>query len=286
LSEQRRLESETETHQDAAGEDLASPESNTVVEEEISKMATRRPTRRSTATNLDPVSPAKFASTKLTPDEQAQHTGALEGETMVDTNDDNEIVSRDSPLSAHAADNHPYSRITRTKSHAVNKTPTQPIISTKKDILNRTKNADLLALGLDKTSSGTKRPKRGKLVTLELSRDISALSKGASKVRGEPVIESTNGALEKSTPATKSQLLNGTTPAASTNGDEAPQSIAKVEYFARVHTSAGVQEVSMATDELVEDVEIMQKYAEWMEKEGIQIPYLNFKSIFGFAKKG
>jgi hypothetical protein len=265
---------------------LAVSKSKAVAEEEVAKMATRRSTRRSTATNLDPVSPTKFAPTKPTSSKQVQQTEAQEDETMVDVNDGDTTADHESPLLAHEPEQNPFSRITRTKSHAVTKAPTQPSVSTPKHALSGAKNVDLLALDLDKASSTTKRPKRGKPVTLEPSQDISTLPNGTSKARAEPVIEHTNGALEIPKPAAKSQLPNGTTPAPSTNGDAASQGVAKVEYFARVHTSAGVQEVSMAADELTEDIAILQKYAEWMEKEDVQLPYLNFKSIFGFAKKG
>jgi hypothetical protein len=64
-----------------------------------------------------------------------------------------------------------------------------------------------------------------------------------------------------------------------------PTSVAKVEFFARVPTPTGTVEVPVLKDGLQKDLEIIDKYAEWMEKEGTKISFHAFKSIFGFAKK-
>jgi hypothetical protein len=59
----------------------------------------------------------------------------------------------------------------------------------------------------------------------------------------------------------------------------------KVEFFARVETPKGKIDVPMTANDLQGEVEMMKKYAEWMEKEGMEITYHAFKSIFGLAKK-
>jgi hypothetical protein len=64
-----------------------------------------------------------------------------------------------------------------------------------------------------------------------------------------------------------------------------PTSVAKVEFFARVPTPTGMVEVPVLKDGLQKDLKIIDKYAEWMEKEGTEISFHAFKSIFGLAKK-
>jgi hypothetical protein len=58
----------------------------------------------------------------------------------------------------------------------------------------------------------------------------------------------------------------------------------KVEFFARVESPKGKVEVPMTENDL-DEVGMIKKYAEWMEKEGMEITYHAFKSIYGLAKE-
>jgi hypothetical protein len=283
LSEQRRLEAENETRKDSSAEQAAAPEANAVMKEEIPKMATRRSTRQSAAAVIDTVSPAEPTPQEPTVDEQLKYTEMEEDETMVDVGDEEAIACyQASPLAPAQAPAKPSSPVvTRAKRHATIETPTPSL----KETLTRLEKVDLLSFGLSKTSSATKRSKRSKPETLEPCQVPGAFSNGTSTAVAETVVEPSDNTRETPTPAAKPKLANGTMPAPVAKGTAVPQSTVNVEYFARIHTSTGVQEIPVALDDLGDDIEIVQKYAEWMEKEGTQIPYKNFKSIFGFAKK-
>lgn len=60
-----------------------------------------------------------------------------------------------------------------------------------------------------------------------------------------------------------------------------------VEYFARIHTFVSTIDVPIAAEK-IDDAEdkLIRKYAEWMAKEGgTDIPFKQFRSIFGFARE-
>ncbi len=61
----------------------------------------------------------------------------------------------------------------------------------------------------------------------------------------------------------------------------------QVEYLARIHTCTGPVDVPVAVENIdAAEHESIRKYAEWMATEGgTFIPYQQFRSIFGFAKK-
>jgi hypothetical protein len=283
LSEQRRLEVESETQKEVAVEQVTAPEANTFMKEEVPKIATRRSTRQSAAANTDAVSPAQPTLQEPAVNEQPKETEEQKDKTMVDIGDEDPTACHQtSPLaSAQAPAKSSSSKVTRAKSHALTETPTPNSKNTSSGI----ENIDLLPFGLSKTSSTTKRSKRSKPQTLGPTQDLGALINGTNKAHAETVIESTDRVLETPTLAPKPELVNDTRPAPLAKGTAAPESAVKVEYFARIHISTGVQDVPVALDDIKND-ETVQKYAEWIEKEGIQIPYPNFKSIFGFAKKG
>jgi hypothetical protein len=287
LSEQRRLEAEKEAEREATGEPLAATGTKETVEEESSKMITRRTARQSAVVKTDPVTPAKPVSTKPTPKKQQKQAEVQEDETVVGAND--EVATSNRELLPHAPGlSNPSSATTTTRkqSATVTKAPSQVVSSTTKDTSDGTKDTDLLILDSGKTKSAPKRSKSKKSLTIKSNRNTGALTNGTSKAPAKQIVEPPPSALVEPTQASKSHVINGTTPNSSTNSAAAPHTSAKVEYFARVHTWIGVQEVPLARNKLTEDAEIIQKYAEWMEAEGVQIPYLSFKSIFGFAKKG
>lgn len=58
----------------------------------------------------------------------------------------------------------------------------------------------------------------------------------------------------------------------------------KVEYFARVHTKKGHIDVAVTSEDLTDNVEIIQKYAVWVQQESAPINYHDFKSNFGYTK--
>ncbi|KAH7392803.1 hypothetical protein BKA66DRAFT_312737 [Pyrenochaeta sp. MPI-SDFR-AT-0127] len=83
------------------------------------------------------------------------------------------------------------------------------------------------------------------------------------------------------------QLPNTTNQVASTQTQISTHNPGHVEYFARVHTFTGTVEIPIATEK-VDDAEekLIKKYAEWMAKEGgTDIPFKQFRSIFGFARE-
>jgi hypothetical protein len=285
LSEQRRLEAEKEAERKAAGEPLAATGTKETVEEESSKMTTRRTARRSAVVKTDPVTLAKSVSTKPTSKKQQKQAEVQEDETVVGANDKTTTSNHETLPHTPGLSNPSSATTTRKQPATVAKAPSQVVSSTTKDTSDGTKDADLLILDAGKTKSAPKRSKSKKSLTIKSNRNIGALTNGTSKAPAKQIVEPPPSALVEPTQAPTSHLINGTAPSSSTNSAAAPHASAKVEYFARVHTWIGVQEVPLARNKLTEDAEIVQKYAEWMEAEGVQIPYLSFKSIFGFAKK-
>jgi hypothetical protein len=288
LSEQRRVEAENKIQQDASAEQAAALEKNTVMNEETSKMVTRRSTRQSAAATVNTTSPVEPTLQELTPDESTmderpKDTEFEEDETMVDVGDEETTACyQASPLTSTQAQAKPSSpTVARAKRHAAAETPTP----SSKNTMTGMEKVDPSSFGMSKTSSGTKRLKRSKPETLEPRQVPGAMTNGTSKTAAEIVTEPTDNTRETPTPAAKRKLTNGTLPAPLAKDTAVLQSATKIEYFARIHTSTGVQEIPVTLDDLVDDIEIVQKYAEWMENEGVQIPYKNFKSIFGFAKK-
>jgi hypothetical protein len=137
-------------------------------------------------------------------------------------------------------------------------------------------NIDVQSPALAKASSSTKRSGAKKTAVTEPVTDVSATTNGTSKTPAKPEAKSVTDTLSQPEPPPEASLDD----AATTQGR------GKVEFFARVHTATGIVEVPVDTEDLSDDVEIIQKYAEWSKKEKVPIDYHAFKSIFGFAKKG
>ena len=77
-------------------------------------------------------------------------------------------------------------------------------------------------------------------------------------------------------------MTSGSTPApASTTGSS------KVEFFARVHTPKGIEEVAIPTKYLSgEYAELIQRYVEWKQQEGeaMNLSFEQFVKVFGFVR--
>ena len=89
-------------------------------------------------------------------------------------------------------------------------------------------------------------------------------------------------------PTPASQPANGTTTGTSASAANITHNPGHVEYFARVHTFTGTMEIPIVAEKLDNaENELIKKYAEWMAQEGgMDISFKQFRSIFGFAKKG
>jgi hypothetical protein len=203
---------------------------------------------------------------------------------MIDADDEDPETTQKATPPAPVASKFPSPRITRgmAQACAITETPPQSAPSTSEDVSDRAENVDPMSLGMKKTSSALKRSRPKKPVIPEPAADVKTPSKAPAKSASNTVADTPS----QPTSEPGSQSVNGTTPASSTNGAATVQVGGKVEYFARVHTATGVVEVPVTVEDLSDDVEIIQKYADWMEKESVPITYHTFKSIFGFAKKG
>jgi hypothetical protein len=129
----------------------------------------------------------------------------------------------------------------------------------------------------------------------KVSGDLSALDLGYMNTIPAPKQSKTKKSVPKATvmepseptSVPTSQAVTGTTSDLTTNHAATTPAQVKVEYFARIHTTKGMVEVPMTAEDLGDDTpEMMQKYAEWMEKNGKHMSYSAFKSTIGFAKKG
>ncbi|KAF2800443.1 hypothetical protein K505DRAFT_320431 [Melanomma pulvis-pyrius CBS 109.77] len=63
-------------------------------------------------------------------------------------------------------------------------------------------------------------------------------------------------------------------------------SSAAVEFFARIQTPNGAQEIPLSAKHFADDnIELIQRYAEWkQQEEGMDLSFEQFSKIFGFAK--
>lgn len=88
--------------------------------------------------------------------------------------------------------------------------------------------------------------------------------------------------------APSAHTANGTATEESATGISPPRPRGRVEYFARVNTLANKVEVPVATEKIDSDEnEVIEKYAEWMTQEkNMDLSFEQFRSVFGFAKKG
>lgn len=101
-----------------------------------------------------------------------------------------------------------------------------------------------------------------------------------------PISASTFGEEVPDTPTLGSSLEEDSRTVASLlRGDEvSTPGTGKVEYFARVRTRKGHMDVPVSIEDLTDDVETIEKYAEWVQGESAPISYQDFKSDFGHKK--
>jgi hypothetical protein len=247
-------------------------------------MTTRRSTRRSGVANMDQPTPAK--ATPLPPSTKAPaQTEDQKDATMVDAGDENVDADQKAPSPTLVLVKPPSQRITRAKASAIIETSSQSAPSMHQDASDK-ENIDVLSPALAKASSSTKRSGTKKTAVTEPVTDVSATRNGTSKTPAKPEAKSVTDTLSQPEPTPASLPVDSTPPNASLDDAATTQGRGKVEFFARVHTATGIVEVPVDTDDLSDDVEIIQKYAEWSKKEKVPIDYHAFKSIFGFAKKG
>jgi hypothetical protein len=258
-----------------------------VVKAEAPRMATRRTTRRSAVANLDQSAPAKPVPSPPSTKKQTQNEDR-EDNTMVNADDEEEEAEAGQklPSSPPVVSKPPSPRVTRALASARSEAQLQSASSKLKDVSVGTENAEPVGLDMTKMSSVPKQSGRKKPVVPGPGTVASTPPNVTFKTPARSVVDQAVVTPLQSTPLPTSPSLDGTTPGTSISDTSAVQVQGKVEYFARVHTATGVVEVAVSTDDLSDDVEIIQQYADWAQKEGNTIAYQAFKSIFGFAKKG
>lgn len=238
------------------------PGADTTVENEAPRMATRRSMRRSAAANLDSTTPVKPEASTSTP-QKSEKVTEDEDETMVDIEEDTTAVHRTFPPVPRVSSSPAQSNI-----QSISESPAVPAVSQATDL-------ELLALGLRKTSSRTRRSEAKQTFTKE-----AGVTANGTK-RSTPASIITNDSA--SDPSVGFRLRND----ASNGGGVEPSSPVQVEYFARVHTATGIVDIPMTHKKLDEEALVVQRYAEWMKTQGsLQVSFETFKSIFSIAKKG
>lgn len=241
---------------------------NTVMEDEAPRMATRRTTRRSTAANLELSAPASPEAKKSTPKKQ-QKPVEDEDKTMADVEDEDTTAGHE-PSPPAPTISRSSLRASRSKVQSVPETPSQPDEP-------HVNGVDLLALGLRKTDPPTKSKQ---LATQDAAQETDELPNGASKTGATQVVEHKQNLTQASAPA----IANGTAPTKA-NESSTQDGLGKVEYIARVHTSAGMVDVPLPSNSLAEEAELVQKYAEWMATKGAaQVTFEVFKSIYALSR--
>lgn len=246
-AEQPKMQGVKDTAKKAAAQPSAAPAADATVAQEVSRVSTRRTTRRSVAAKLEETTRVKPAPKQPSPEKQSTQAEHDENETMVDVDDADASAGHKASPTVPGPVKAPSPRLTRAKAVNSNENPSKLNLFALDDEPKVAETVDPLSLGLGKTGPLLKR---------------SEIKK----------------------PAT-SKLTNGTTPASSMDSATAIQSGTKIDFFARVQTSTGMAEVPMTANDLQDDVKMIHKYAEWTEKEGMEITYHAFKSIFGLAKK-
>jgi hypothetical protein len=256
-AERPTLQAGKDTENNTTNQPSAVTEADAAVTEEVPRMATRRTTRRSAVAKFEETTPVKPAPKQLSLEKQAEND---EDKTMVDIDDEDASAGPKASTPVPEPVQVPSPRLTRAKAATSEENPSKLNLFALDDEPKELQVTDSFALGLLKTGSALEQSKvrRTKKTPSKKARDET------SKTPSEPV------------PALTHQLINGAT---------GVQGSTKVRFFARVETPTGKVEVPMTVDDLRDDVDMVQKYAEWMEKEGVQITYHAFKSIFGLAKK-
>jgi hypothetical protein len=260
LSEQRRLAAKQEADNDTVKEAPAASEANKTAEEEALTMATRRTTRRSVATKLDPLKPAKAAPTK--PTSKKQRKLANDNVAVVDIQDEDTIAGHETEPVAPAVSKPSTRRAAKANISS---------LATSSKPSSQDAEVDLLALGLSKTNSPSARP------STEQNR-YASIEEIVDEVFG--ATNATINGAEGSGSAPLRHFTNSSTSSAPVNGVAPPPGAAKVDLIARVHTSTGIVEIPVASNDLAAEVEVVQAYANWLEETGTPLPFEIFKSIF------
>ncbi|CAO2648597.1 Nn.00g078640.m01.CDS01 [Neocucurbitaria sp. VM-36] len=250
------------------------------VAEEAPRMTTRRTARRSAASTLNSSTSQNSVSVQDGPKKRPK---TVEGEDVVMEDADRDDINGEDTTAgheAHAPAATPFAKkptpFARAKVATPIKSDAQPhsVSSTSVPQLPLS-DTDLLAIGLSKTSSPARRsnrkqPKTPKSVIMQQS--------------GKSTLNTPKG----NTSAPAAHLTNGTTNETPATAATATHTPGHVEYFARVHTFTGTVEVPVMAEKLDNaENELIKKYAEWMAQEGgMDISFKQFRSIFGFAKKG
>lgn len=265
------IEKNTEAAAVAEAEKETETQANNGMGNEVPQMATRRTTRRSTAANVDHPAPVSPEHTEPVPKKQ-QKPAEDEDETMVDVEHEDTTDGHEaSPLVPSIGKSS--LRASRSKVQPVPETPTQTIEQQADEV-------DMLALGLRKTDPSTERTNSKQSATQEAAKEIGSLPNGISKPAATQIVEPKQSVVDKSVSA----VINGNAPT-EVNESGAQDSLGKVEYLARVHTSDGIVELLLPSDNLTEEAELVQKYAEWITTKGAaQVTFEVFKSIFALSK--
>jgi hypothetical protein len=79
-------------------------------------------------------------------------------------------------------------------------------------------------------------------------------------------------------------LTNGFTSSAPLKGVGPPPGAANIELIARVHSSTGIVEILVASNDLAAEVEVVQAYANWLNETGTSLAFDIFKSIYAGTK--
>jgi hypothetical protein len=265
LSEQRRLAAEQEANKDTVKEAVAASEANETVEDEAPTMATRRTTRRSAATKLDPLTPAKSAPAK--PTWKKKWKPADDDVAVVNIEDEDTTIGHETEPVASAVSKSSTRRAAKANMSS---------LATSSKPSSQDAEVDLLALGLSKTNSPSTR------TSTEQTRSafIEEITEKAFSANNATI----DGA-EGSEAAPLRHLTNGFTSSAPVNGVVSSPGVAKVELIARVHTSTGIVEIPVASNDLAAELEVVQAYANWLNETGTPLPFDIFKSIFVRTKR-
>ncbi|KAH7089537.1 hypothetical protein FB567DRAFT_547119 [Paraphoma chrysanthemicola] len=260
----------------AVDEESQSP-GEKIVEEEIPRMTTRRTTRKSMIASADSPTPVKGSLAT----EPVQQLKFLEDEdkTMVDVDDSVAAAGLEPPVVKQPpAENS--SKRAPAKKKAVSKASSKSAATFSKDVIDEN-NVDLLSLGLRKTGRSTRRSESKKT---SLQQSEEAHNKG---LPADGSMKSVFSTLDESTTvsARTNEIANGLTNG-TTNGIAAPETPTpstsvpiKIELFARVHTSMGVMEAAIESDNIEEETKLVREWAETVENEGEHITFKLYKKI-------
>lgn len=63
-----------------------------------------------------------------------------------------------------------------------------------------------------------------------------------------------------------------------------PTKAGNVEIIARISTSAGVEEISLSKEDIVSEVDLVERYAAWQNSKVTNVTFQVFKDIAQFAR--